>query len=302
MGTALFAACAALLLLIVPAHATDVPIGGSVRFGAISSGGRLRAYRVFVPSAASSSVSLPVVFVLHGGLLGTPFQVARNTGFDDEAEARGFLAVYPWGFFNTWNAGTCCGPAMNQDVDDVGFIRDLLDDLAGRYRVDAGRVYATGISNGGMLSYRLGCELSDRIAAIAPVAATMTVPCSPAHRVSVLHIHGLEDHHVPYEGGVGTEGFAKDYRPPVPDAIARWRAIDECPAPVTTTDGVVSTSTSDPCADGTAVTLVTIANAGHTWPGGREETALGTVLVDPPNNEIDATAVISAFFRAHAKP
>jgi polyhydroxybutyrate depolymerase len=292
---------ASVLVLLGPAAQTDELPFGSVRYGTIVSSGVVRSYRLFVPSSAARARALPVVFVLHGGLLGNPIQMANSTGFDDRAEAEGFLAVYPWGIANTWNAGTCCGPARDQNVDDVGFVSDLIVDLSSRYRVDRTRVFVTGISNGGMLAYRIGCELSDRVAAIAPVAATMTVHCRAKHPVSVLHIHGLEDEYVPYDGGVGTKGFSKDYRPPVAKAIARWRDIDDCGEPSIRTSGKVRTSISEPCARDTAVVLITIANAGHTWPGSSDTTGLGALLVDPPNDEIGASDVIAAFFRGHPK-
>lgn len=285
-----------------PARSEEVVYTNGVGAGAIVSGSQVRTYRIFVPAELPAGL-VPLVIVLHGGALGSSFQIARNTGFDAEATAGGFIAVYPQGLANTWNAGTCCNPARDLAVDDVGFMRDLIDDLAARHEIDPARVYATGMSNGGMLAYRLGCELSDRIAAIAPVSATMVVsPCTPGRPVSVMHIHGLMDHNVNYEGGVGSDGLSKDSRPPVPSVVASWRAIDACPEPpVQTAAGAVATSTSEGCLASTGVTLITIADMGHTWPGGDDPTGAGGLVVDPPNNAIDATSRIWDFFAGHPR-
>ncbi len=162
--------------------------------GRLRSGGLVRSYRLFVPAHLKQPA--PVVVVLHGGLQ-TPGGVADMTGFDREAERQGFLAVYPAGVGRTFDAGVCCGPAKRLGVDDVGFVRDLLGHLATRYDMDPSRVYATGISNGGLLAYRLACELPDVFAAVAPVAATLVGECDPSSPVSILHIHGLRDRNIP---------------------------------------------------------------------------------------------------------
>ena len=118
-----------------------------------------------------------------------------------------FIAAYPEGAswletpWRSWNAGQCCGYAMHRGVDDVEFIRRLIDELIARHAVDPQRVYVTGVSNGGMMAHRLGCELSDRIAAIAPIAGSLGVACHPTSPVSVMIVHGTNDRHVPYEDG-----------------------------------------------------------------------------------------------------
>lgn len=290
---AISVAWAIALTFAAPTASTmEVPVGNHVRFGAIESGGQLRQYRLYVP-AGKREGKLPVVFVLHGGF-GAPSQVASQTGFDRAAARHGFLAVYPGGFANTWNAGTCCGPARRFGVDDVGFVVDLLKELSTRFSVDRARVYATGMSNGGMLAYRLACERSALFAAVAPVAATMTVSCRPPRPVSILHIHGLDDWAVPYEGGGG--GLGEEHPRSVPSTIGRWRTIDRCPPPDASRLGRVRTSVSAPCAQGTEVTLITIEGAHHTWPGDPGPTG---GLVNPPSDAVDATAVISKFFERH---
>jgi len=273
---------------------------GKVSNEIIVYGGIPRRYRLYQPSKLASPSS-PLVFVLHGGGLGSPDQVATDSHFDGQAERDGFLAVYPEGVGRTWNAGTCCGPAQRLNVDDVGFIRKLIDAISARYPVDPGRVFATGISNGGMMAYRLACDLSDRIAAIGPVAASMLVPCHPPRRVSVIHIHGLQDRFVPYDGGVGPRSISRDSRPSVPSVIQRWREIDGCPGPPTVDrDPPVTRTASLGCGEGTAVVLYTIDNAGHVWPGGRTS-VVGAALFGSPSNAIDATSVIAAFFAGHGR-
>src|SRR5581483_1221143 len=139
----------------------------------------------------------PVVLAFHGGG-SNAMQMADFCGLNAKADGAGFIVAYPEGSGrlardHTWNGGNCCGYAMEQKVDDVGFVRVLLDDLAWRARIDTKRVYATGMSNGAVMAYRLASELADRIAAIAPVAGPMgTATCKPSRPVSVMHFHGTE--------------------------------------------------------------------------------------------------------------
>ena len=148
----------------------------------------------------------------HGGGTNAKTMV-RFCGLNETADRDGFLAVYPNGSGRnpnllTWNAGNCCAYAMRQNVDDVGFVGALLDDLSGFANVDPKRVFATGMSNGGMLAYRLASELSQRIASIASVSGPMgTDACRPTRPVSVLHFHGTSDEFAPYAGGRGPKSF-----------------------------------------------------------------------------------------------
>jgi polyhydroxybutyrate depolymerase len=272
---------ASVLALLAPS-AGAAP-GGSVLRGSLAVGGLTRTYRVFVPSAPMKKA--PVVFVFHGGS-GTGAGVAAQTGFDAVAENKGFIAVYPDGIGRTWNAGLCCGASDRLDIDDVGFVTALLDRVERRYAIDRRRVYATGISNGGLFSYVLACRLPGRIAAVAPVAATLDTACAPSSPVSVLHVHGLDDQNIPFAGGVGPRGVTRVDWPPVRAGIDRWRALDRCPsAGRTSIDGPVTTSSWLPCRRGTEVRLVTIAGVGHTWP----------------TEPYDAVPQIWRFFAAHPK-
>ena len=130
------------------------------------------------------------------------------------------------GGIRTWNAGTCCGYAVSSNVDDAGFVRDLIDRLEANACVDRRRVYAAGMSNGAELSHRLACDLADRIRAIGPVAGVdVTTACAPARAVPMLEVHGTADQNVPFDGGLGC-GPSGVSTPSVADTVARRAALD----------------------------------------------------------------------------
>src|SRR5262245_17756757 len=205
--------------------------------------------------------------------------LSTYSGLNSKADEAGFVAVYPDGTGTTkvmlfWNAGTTRIKGLDQ-ADDVAFTARLLDDLVGVINVDPRRVYATGLSNGGMLCYRLAAELSDRIAAIAPVAGTMAIDkAAPQRPVPVIHFHGTEDKLVRYEGPDGTDPRAATIKS-VADTMRAWSRINDCAPepdvaelPDTADDGtIVTRSTWANGRDGAAVILYTIRGGGHTWPG-----------------------------------
>ena len=184
--------------------------------------GEQREYRVYVPRSLADGPSALVV-MMHGGF-GSAEQAELGYGWDRQAEEDGFIVAYPEGIGRSWNGGGCCGPAMKRDVDDVGFIEAMVAEIGTGIDLDAQRVFATGMSNGGIMSYRLACE-SDLFAAIAPVAATMLVDCDPSHPVSLLHIHGGVDESVPPDGSVGG-GTQNIDGPPLADVISVWLERD----------------------------------------------------------------------------
>jgi polyhydroxybutyrate depolymerase len=276
---------------------TEIP-DGAVR--TIEVGGRDRTYRVHRPTTIDRDDPTALVVVLHGGF-GSGTQARASLGWDQEADTGRFVVAYADGIGRSWNAGTCCGQARRERVDDVKFIGALIDEVVPAEGVNPDLVYLTGISNGGMMAYRVACELPGKVAAIGPVAATMTVPCSnPAPEpTSVMHIHGLDDRNVPFAGGVGTKGVEKDSRPSVKSVIDRWRAVDRCGTPPpSSTNGPVTTATSGPCGGGTQVVLVTIAGAGHQWPGSTPPRPAASRLLqlDPPSTALDATTALWEFF------
>jgi polyhydroxybutyrate depolymerase len=252
-----------------------------------------RSYRIYRPAELPASPAL--VVMLHGGL-GSGSQAEVSYGWDDVADREGFVVAYPEGVGRTWNTeGGCCGRAAARSVDDVAFITALVSDVTHRLEVDPDRVYATGMSNGAMMSYTLACR-TDVFAAIAPVAGTMLADCASPDPVSVLHIHGTADTHILFGGGRGT-GPAQVEGPPIADVIDRWRQIDDCADASVTTVGPVERSESS-CASGRAVELVTIDGAGHQWPASIAPRA----SADPPSRALDATQAIWDFFASHPKP
>lgn len=294
----------ALILLMfavaAAAHAGDALTAGDHDLS-ISFGGLSRRYLVHVP-ARFEAAPPALVLVLHGGGGNAEHAVAM-TGMNAVSDREGFVAVYPQGYTRlkrnllcTWNVGFCCGPAMDARIDDVGFIGAVLDDLKPRLRYDDARVYVTGMSNGGMMAYRLACDMSHRVAAVAPVAGSMGDECRPSRPVSVLIIHGTADKHVLYGGG---EPVAKlDPHPRVDRSVGAakvfWSAFDGCVGtPDTVRTGAIEHETFKGCAQSTGVEVVTIHGGGHAWPGG----AKGRVFGDPPTTELTASDVIWRFFK-----
>lgn len=241
--------------------------------------GLSRTFRVHVPSSYVPGTPMPVVFLLHGGF-GSGAQVETASRMLEVAEAEGFVVVSPDGVagpggIRTWNGGGCCGSSASSDIDDVGFIAAVLERVEAANCVDSRRVYATGMSNGSILSHRLACELSDRIRAIGAVAGPeMATDCSPARPVPVLMIHGGADANVPFDGGVGC-GAANVSFPSIPVTVAEWTMRDGCSGKIaaTSVEGDATCSSYDKCASGNDVELCVVAGGGHAWPGGVPSTA-----------------------------
>jgi polyhydroxybutyrate depolymerase len=273
--------------------------------GSIESGGRTRTYFVHTPPGYDGNEKLPLVMVLHGGG-GNAENAEKMSGMSDKADAVNFLVVYPDGtggvgdHFHTWNSGNCCAYALKNNVDDVAFLRGLLEKLEYEYAVDPKRVYVTGISNGGMMAYRVGCTMADKVAAIAPVAGALNVACDPSAPISVIAFHGTEDENVSYNGGTGKkqiDGPREDK--PVSYAIDFWVKHDGCnPTPKKLEVGTLRTEGYGGCKDGTAVVLDTVVGQGHAWPGSDRVWK----LLDKPDPTVKATDLMWAFFQAHPKP
>jgi polyhydroxybutyrate depolymerase len=295
--------CVPLTLLLLVLDTTPLAPGDYTR--TVHVGGHKRTYHVHIPPDYDPKKPTPVVLVFHGA--GINGRIMRAyCGLDRKADEASFLAVYPdgtgaAGTFLVWNAG---GPTGWGQADDVAFVAALLDDLAKTANVDGKRVYATGISNGAMMAYRLAAELSDRIAAIAPVAGTMVVrKCAPARPVPVLHFHGTKDSLVPLAG--------LDKLPPwipfrsVEGSVAAWVKVNGCKAEPETTlvadgkkDGLMVTrKTYAGGRDSAEVVLYVIEGGGHTWPGRPS-------LIDvfgKTARSISANDLMWDFFRRHAR-
>ncbi len=270
--------------------------------------GRDRGYVVRVPPAVTrAQARVPLVIVLHGGG-GNAINAESMTGFTAKANAENFIVVYPdgsgrrRGALLTWNAGHCCGYAMEKKADDVAFIRALIDTLVARYPIDPKRVFVTGMSNGAMMTHRIGIELSDRVAAIAPVVgALFGDEPRPRTPVSALIINGLVDESVPYGGGAPGGRFSESWDgTPTQPAVEQgkfWAAADGCATTVPNVDRGRYLVVPYRCPAPFAVESYTIKDGAHAWPGGKKGSRMGAA----PSTAINATDVIWTFFALHPK-
>ena len=233
------------------------------------------------------------------------------THFDDLADREGFIAAYPDSIGGNWNDGR-----EISTTDDVAFVRATIEDIERDHAIDPRRIYATGISNGGFFSNKLACELGDKIAAIASVAATMPekllAKCKPSRPMSVLYMHGTNDPLVPIEGGkVGLRrGRSRGQCVSLTDAARFWRTEDQIGAaggpdaedlPDRVDDGThVRRETWSGGRDGTEVVVYTIEGGGHAWPGAAQY--LPKFIVGVASQNLDATRTIWDFLRAHSLP
>lgn len=277
-----------------------------------------RTYIVHVPPFHNSGMQLPLVIMLHGGG-GTAKAAMWETGWAEKADNTGFLAVFPNAMPRDpsrrssfaanpqlWNDGSDRFHPGRKSTDDIRFIKFLLDDLSARFNVDKNRVFITGFSNGASMSFLVGAQLSNRIAAIAPVAgACWFEPELLKRPVPMLYITGKADPLNPIEGGVpklasgaGDKIRAKP-KPPVHESILKWAKALDCamiPTSVSVLNGV-RTETYCSCRNGAAVVSITVDGLGHTWAGGRS--LLPESMVGKTSERINATDVIWNFFRKH---
>lgn len=252
------------------------PLGPGDHTRTLMMGEQKQTYLVHIPKDYDPKKPASVVLALHGaGMNGS--MMVWFSGLNKKSDEAGFIVVYPSGTgtgpFLVWNAGGFGGKLAEGRADDMAFIGKLLDDLGTVVKVDQQRVYACGMSNGGMMCYRLAAELSDRIAAIAPVAGTIAVEVSkPKRPVPVIHFHGSKDAIVPYETVKGKTPFLKFKG--VEESVRMWvrlNGCDETPkADTLSKDGdemTVTRKTYGGGKDGSEVVLVVVEGGGHTWPG-----------------------------------
>jgi len=264
--------------------------------------GQTRLYRVHVPASYSAAKPAPLVFSLHGGGGGMDYQANDSYyGQISKSDQTGFVAVFPNGFsklksgkFATWNAGNCCAAARDEDSDDVGFIRDIIKSLSAQLNVDRQRIFANGISNGGMMAYRLACEMPDVFRAIASVAGTdNTKSCTPKAPISILHIHAKDDELELFDGGAGRKSAKVTSFVSVPDSVAKWVRLNSCnttPKRVFENAGAYCDAYTQ-CRGGVEVKLCVTPTGGHSWPGGKKPRG-----DTPGSTALSATDVIADFF------
>jgi polyhydroxybutyrate depolymerase len=255
----------------------------------ITTNAEKRDFRVHVPPGYDLQAPVALVIALHGYTEKID-EFMDISHFTDAVDKRGMIVAFPQGKAPLgvpgWNAGTCCGTAQIQNTPDVQFIRDMLAKIEEEYCLDPKRIFVSGFSNGGMLSHRLACEFSERVAAIGAVSGTMAIdPCIPKRAVPVLHIHGTSDIVVPYNNPVTAQT--------VPQTINGWVARNFCQAQssVVYSKGSVKCELYGQCnAD---VQLCTIEGGSHEWPAGGSAMGVG---------DMPATEYILDFFQAHPMP
>ena len=271
--------------------------------GHIISSGERRSYLLYVPKSYDPSAPTPLVIVIHG-FMQWPANQERVSQWNPLADEEGFIVVYPSGtsFPKRWRAsGT--GTTGADELIDVRFISDLIDKLESQYNIDPTRIYANGLSNGGGMSYLLGCTLSDRIAAIGSVAGAYLYPmerCTPARPVPMMVFHGDADPVVPYYGGP-SHSFDIPF-PLIPAWVKSYVTLNNCqssPESIANLPQDISGVRYIGCAQNAEVVFYTIAGGRHSWPGG---SPLPKWIVGETSQSINASRLMWEFFKQHPLP
>lgn len=263
-------------------------------------GGYNRPYLVHLPTGYNAANEYSLIIAFHGGL-GKGSQLENQSLLSEKADEEGFIVVYPDGVpfsilnIRTWNAGQCCGGAMENDVDDVGFVEDLVDTLKNNYNIAAGKVYGTGMSNGGFLCYRIACEKPDLFAAIAPVACTMAIDDCPSEGlVPIIHFQSILDDNIPYSGGVG-DGLSEQHNPPLDSVHNVWSDKGNCSFSDFFVSPDYEMKIDNSCDCGNELRYYLTSDGGHSWPGGTKSVG------DDPSTVLNANDLMWEFFQQFPK-
>jgi polyhydroxybutyrate depolymerase len=269
--------------------------------------GRSREYIIYLPTGYNTVASLPLVFCLHGGS-GIDSSFIKLANFNTLAEKEKFIVVYPQGYQNSWNDGRPTA-ANVAGVDDVNFFRAMIQNFSAKYKIDAKRIFSTGISNSGFMSSRLGAELSDKIAAVASDAASIektTVYNNINSPVSAMYIQGTADPLVPFTGGVVTVGSGGTIVSHA-EAVTKWITVNNCSttAVVTNIPDIANDGTTAVRRDynggtkSTSVISIVITNGGHTWPQGTQY--LSEIIIGKTSQDFNGIETVWEFFKTHPK-
>lgn len=274
--------------------------------------GSARNYVLHVPGNYDPKRPAALVVALHGGGGHAAYMADdERYGLIAKSESEGFIALFPNGYSKfprgrlaTWNAGGCCGDARDRNSDDVGFVRALVDEVGAQVSIDRQRIFATGMSNGGMMAYRLACEAGDMFRAVASVAGTEALAdCLPERPIAVLHIHARNDTHVLFDGGAGADAFRDSTKVmnfvSVPETVARWVKRNRCNnSPRRVLDKPGGYCDEYPgCQENASVQLCVTEAGGHSWPGAKT-TRRGK---EDASQAMRANEVIWEFFRTSSQ-
>ena len=272
-----------------------------------------RDYYLHVPPGYASEQPRPLVVVLHGAF-SSAIQTEKETGFSLLADQEGFLVAYPqgiglFGMFKHWNAGFCCGGAVLAEVDDVGFLAEVIRSVGERFNLDRNRIYMAGMSNGGMMTYRYAAERGDGLAAFAVVSAAIGFKESqqsppwrlprPKHPLPVIAFHGLADRAIPVIEN-SSAGDGEQFFLPVSRAIEFWSAVNQCRSRLSDDRWApaVRREFRGDCKDDAVVDFYLLEGWGHQWPGRWFSDQLPE---GSPLKGFDATSQIWNFFKHHRR-
>ncbi len=279
---------AALLALVLLAACSDDGGSGGACAGktgvagtrpiTIASGGLERTFQLDVPQSALTGAPVPLVLVYHG-VFSTGPEIQANTGFPGKAAAEGFVTAAGDGIGQSWNAGVCCQPAQGENVDDVGFTRDMVAAIESEYCIDTQRVYATGFSNGSAMVFRLACEAADLFAAFAPVGGSLALfPCEPSQPRPIQITNMISDPVVNYR--LGEFSFGE---------LLKLNACSDARDSVQLAP-TASCAIAPDCADGSTTEFCSVSDLGHRWPGGATN----------PDGAFHATDAVWSFLSGYA--